>query len=329
MNLNPTSVAAAGVTMAPGLGYEWPTNRREVVAGVNDFRNSLFNKYSSRKLFDTTFHCFIPQLFPLECVQNRCVKNCYWGFTLPADTSGVVTAWQGAAPLKVHSRWRESHNGRLALETGLSVTQLPGTFPTERVMRAPSEIKIFAESNQDTGKRVFMEARVFGKDGIRKLSFDLEGDGWVVSIVPVCEIISVTLPAGRCGHLTLCTADGTELSVYAPWETVPAYQRVKLNNPCNGNAFIQGTKRFVPVWFDEDVVEIGDELAMKDMAVFLRFNRSRDRAERLLAAEMEISAWKNLDGLVARYMASAKQDGRKKTGYPSKSLPGYGRSHRA
>lgn len=325
--LNPTSVVEAGLVMAPHLGLDWEINRQEVVNGINNGRNHVYNKYSTKKLFDSSFHCFVPQPFPEECVSRTLVKNCYWGATLPPDMSGVVKAFHCGHPLKIRSRWRESFTGKIQCGRELSVISLGRNFPTERELRQPSRIRFYAESVCDSGKVVYVEARMFG-DTIRTLKFPLEGDGWVASHDAVCEILSVALPAGRSGYVTLATEDGTELSVYSPWEIVPSYPRIKFLTGCEGNVFVQGTKRFVPVYFDHDVVEVGDPVFLEFLAGFVRHRMSRDKNEQGIASLMEARAWQNLDSLVARANAGASQDGDKRGKRPNRILPGYGRPHR-
>lgn len=326
--LNPTSVAEAGPVMAPWLGYEWGQNRCEVVKGINRYREHLYNDYDRTRLFDDVFHCFVPQSFPLECVvgPKECEK-CYLGATLPPDMQGVVKAWNYNAPMRIRSRWRESFTGRVLCHSEMSLVLLPQTFPTERAFRAASPLRMYAEHCGDAGKTVFMEARL--RNSTAMLSFTLKPGQWVESPKFVYEIISVTLPEGLKGPVTLATQDGYELSVYAPWERVPSYQRVKFLQPCPHNIFIQGTRRFVPVWFDSDIVEVGSANIMEFYAQYIRHNKSRDAKDRETAIAALAQAKLELNGLIARAVAGAIQDGPRRGPRPNKALPGYGVSHKA
>jgi hypothetical protein len=171
-----------------------------------------------------------------------------------------------------------------------------------------------------------MEART--STGPKKLRFDLKGDEWVESVPLVSEVLSVVLPEGLTGSVTLATSANFVLSVYAPWERVPSYQRVKFLQPCPNNIFIQGTRRFVPVWFDPDIVEVGSSSIMEFFAQYIRYNKARDQRDRDTAANALSQANSELDGLIARAFAGAIQDGPKRGPRPNAALPGYGRSHK-
>ena len=319
-NLNPTTVVSAGRVMAPFLGYVWPDNRVDVVKGVNDARNLLFNRYNRQKMFADAFHCFVPQTFYEGCGTSRCG---YFGATLPPDMQGVEKVWQCGEPLRIRSRWREAFTGKIQCSSEASVVLMPRKYPTEREMKIPAVITIFTESSQDTGKVVIMEVRT-KYDGDQKLKFTLSGDEWVQSTMDVAEIYSVSLPC-LTGKLTLSTLAGFTLSEYAPWETVPSYARVKLLTPCPHNVFIQGTRRFVPVWFDSDIVEMGDAIILEWLAQYLRYNKSRTESERRTAADALAQAYNSLDGLMARDLAGAIQDNIRRGPKPVPQLPGYGR----
>lgn len=324
--LNPTSVAAAGPIMAPPLGRDWVQNRVEVVEGINSFREHLYNKYHRRRLFDDVFHCFCPSDFPLDCVGTTTCTACYKGATLPPDMAGVVKAWNYASPLRIRSRWREAFTGRVECHSEMSLVVLPQRFPTERVFRAATPLRFFAEHSSDTGKVVFMEARM-RSNKVQKLRFDLKADEWVQSVDPVYEILSITLPEGLKGNVTVATEDLYELSTYAPWERVPSYTRVKFLQPCPGNIFIQGTRNFVPVWFDSDIVEVGSPNVMRFYAQYVRHKMAKDPRDRETAAAALQQANEELDGLMARHFAGAIQDGPRRGPRPNRALPGYARSH--
>jgi hypothetical protein len=238
---------------------------------------------------------------------------------------GVVKAWNYGLPLRVRSRWREAFTGKVACHSELSVVVLPRQFPTERVFRAAVPLRFYTASAADAGKVIFMEAQM--KHGRQTLRFDLKTDEWVESQDPVYDILSVSLPEGMTDEVTLATADGDVLSVYAPWERVPSYLRVKFLQPCPNNVFIQGTRRFTPVWFDPDIVEVGSATIMEFYAQYVRHSKAKDAIDRETAREALSDANRELDGLMARVTAGAIQDGPKRS-RPSKALPGYARSHR-
>lgn len=325
-DLNPTTVAMAGPIMAPILGLDWEQRRAEVVKGINRYREHLYNTYHRRKLFDAAFHCFVPQSFPNDCTGSSKCTGCFSGVTLPPEISGVVAAWQCGASLRLRSRWREAFTGKYQCSSEMGLVMLPQNFPTERHLKSPARLRFFAENHNDHGKTVFMEARM--RSGEKRLRFDLKVDEWVQTEDPVHEVFSVSLPDGLTGAVTLATEDNYELSVYAPWERAPSYQRVKFLTPCQHNVLIQGTRRFTPVWFDPDIVEVGSTTVMEFYAQYLRYSRSKDVKDRQTGADALAQAEDQLNGLMARAMAGAIQDGPRKGVRPSRALPGYNFSHR-
>lgn len=317
--LHPTTVEDAGIAMAPGLGLSWQDNRAKVVDGINLYRNHLFNNYGKNGLFDDVFHCFCPQKFLEPCTGGKC--NTYLGATMPANVAGVVTAWSCRRPLKVRSRWREAFTGRISdCEGELSITTMPERYATERDFAGEAYIKVYAASNADHGKDVFITDRR-GK----KHKFTLDGDAWVESAQPLFGIESVVLPE-LVGSVTVATETDYELSTYAPWEKVPSYLRIKFNQPCPANVFVQGTRQFTKVWFNEDIVEVGDALVMRYMAEFFRYDTAKDASKRQLAANALQLADANLKGLISRYVAGAMSDKLTKRPRKSNILPGYRKS---
>jgi hypothetical protein len=297
----PMSVLDAGQIIAPEIGLSWSDNRREVVDYLNRYRNLLYNRYERQSLFDSVYHCFCPQLFRNACGTDSC-DRCYYGITLPREMAGVVNAWSWTAPLRVRDAWREAFTG-LAPSGGAfgDLTEVREHFPTERDLQTAGSLQVYAESLLDEGKEMIVE--VTTTDNRReKIAFILSGDGVVSKVdLIVKEIHSVLLPADRRGYITLSNADGYELSVYSPGENnVPAYKRYKLSGKCHHNLLVQGTRQFVEVYFDTDIIEIGDRMVLEFFGTYFKYYKSRDQSEKIKAAESLANAWANLDGLISR-----------------------------
>lgn len=328
VGLEPTTVEQAGALMAPSLGLSWPGDRREIVEYLNDFRDILYNLYADMKLFDNAFHCICVSSFPKVCGYPCANNRCYQGFVLPADIMSVESAWEWGYPLKVRSRWREAHLGiDNEVAPRVAVTRMAQQSPTERAMRLVTGLKVFAEDPEDEGREVFIEA-VMSNGSAKTLRFTLIGDAWARINHEVRQIISVSLPAGRHGSLILAQTDGYELSIYAPHETVPTYQMFRIAQQTNpGTVFIQGTKRFVPVAFDHDVVEVGSRTVLKAAGSFLKFKENTtDKSDLTRAMFDKTEMGQYLTGLYARHNGNAKQDPHPMSGRrvnTSKTLPGY------
>lgn len=311
--------------MASALDLSWKDDKLRVVDMINKYRSLLYTDYEKFKLFDNVFHCI--------CITNfkqACVGDCdsYQGFSLPEDVLGVEAVFSYGAPMKLRSRWRESHTGIGVSSTGrIETVEMAETFATERDLQEITKIKIFTENDNDNGKKVYIDV-VDGSDRNRRLCFTLIGNGFAVSTTKIKKILSVSLPAGREGSLILAQSDGYELSAYDPWEVVPSYRRFRVNTQhCPSTVLIQGTKRFRNIYFDHDIVEVGNRLVIEEAAKFFKYtDGTKDQAE-IKTGEYHLSKMKAyLVGEIARNRGNSIQDSSPFKGARitrSKKLPGY------
>lgn len=295
------AVAEAAPIIAPKIGLTVADNRNEVVTYLNRYRNLLYNRYERLRLFDNVWHCFRPQLFHNECCSCNPCDRCYLGFTLPREMAGVVQAWSWNVPLKSYSSWREAYTGRAPTYGDYKgVVEVRENFPTERDLQSIGSLMVFAESIQDDGKKVVVEA-LNTDNKIVKIEFTLSGNGAMNDTQIIKKIYSVILPCDRQGYITLSNTDGYELSRYAPNEnSVPAYKRYKLPTNCSHNILVQGTRQLTEVYFDTDIVEIGDRMVLEFMGTYFKYYDSSDPREIAKAERALADAYKQLDGLVSR-----------------------------
>lgn len=330
VGIDPTTVENAGSIMARTLGLRWPQDRSEILEYINDFRDILYNSYQDLKLFDNVFHCICVSSFPEMCGHPCSDSPCYQGFVLPDDVASVESAWEYGMPLKVRSRWREALFGLdQSHPPRVEIVEMAEQTCTERALQTVTGLKIFAESDEDNGRKVRIEAVMH--DGERRtLCFDLKADGWVVIDSPVRQIVSVSLPPGRRGNLVLAQSDGYQLSIYGPHETVPVYRKFRVASLGRyGTILIQGAKRFVPVFNDYDVVEVGSRMVLKSAGSFLKFRENTtERKDLNRAAYDKTEMGSYLVGLQARHRGNASQDLSIVTGRSvntSNIMPGYSR----
>jgi len=311
VGLDPTTVDRAGPWMADATGYDWVNDRSQVVDYLNDYRNTLYNLYSELKLFNDVFHCICIQTMPYKCA-SLCTSQIqtFQGFTLPEDVLSVEAAWESNFPLKIRSRWRESHTGIGGGSTHrVEIVEMAERTPTERPLRSVTPLKVFAEHLDDKGLVVTLE--VLDGSGLHKtLDFTLTPNAWAHMPVPVGQIISVRLPAGLRGQVTLSEDNGHELSIYRPSETVPLYRRFRIASNCpSGVVQIQGVKRFVPICFDHDIIEVGDKLVVQAAGSFFKYREGTTDTKEINRAEYDRSEMgRQLEGLVARHRGNAVQD---------------------
>jgi len=328
---NPCTLAEAGVTVAKALGNAdlWTQDRDRVVETVNKCRNEWFNQYSRRKLFFDASYCVCVSCYSEGC-GGVCSSGNFHGFSLPGDMDAVTEIYESGEPITIRSQHREAHAGLGPHGRWTEAVEIAKHFPTQRDPAFGSKLKVFAESPQDSKKKVTI--KVVSEGVNLTLVFTLQGDGWVTVDKPVDSIESVVLPNGLAGRILLAQTDGRELSEYDPVELVPSYRRYKLQQPCDASALlIRGTKRYRDIWCDTDLVEIGDKLVIDATARHFRYSESSDRKE-LQTAQFWLTKMNGyLDGVTARSRGGAIQDGTMDKGRPVTKrtrLPGYGATSR-
>ncbi len=326
--VNPTTVEVAGPIMAKAVGLNWSDNRAESVLYLNRYRQLLYTLYPEYGLFDDVFHCVCLEDFTHGCVGGAV----YRGFTLPEDVDGVEAVFKYGLPLTLHSRWRESHTG-IGIGTGslgkLGAVLMAEQFCTERDITTTSRLKIYTESADDNGKRVVIEG--LDHTGKRtKTCFTLVGDGVSVSRTRFSRILSVTLPACRTGALRLMESGGRVLSIYTPCEVVPLYRRMKVPAGCNDSTvLVQGNKRFRDIYFDHDIVEVGNRLIIEAAGRYFKYGENTTDQKEIKRSNMDLQTLGVLlRGEVARQQGNTKQDGlpsHRPPGRRRKTLTGYAR----
>jgi hypothetical protein len=153
-------------------------------------------------------------------------------------------------------------------------------------------------------------------------------DGWAISPVIASKIVGVSLPSGRTGGIKIADADGYELSIYAPWETVPNYRRMKVPAGCGcETVLVQGVKKFQKIYFDHDIVEVGNGLIIEAAGRYFKYGENTTEAKEINRAQFDKSDMAALmKGLIARHRGNSIQDNNPLKGgrtMRKKPLPGY------
>lgn len=326
--MSPITVAQAGPIMAKAMGFDWVKDRTEVVEYLNKYRLLLFTEYEKFKLFDDVFHCICVESFNQACVNDSCEDSTYQGFSLPNDVLGVEAVWSYGLPLTLRTRWREAHMGIGVANLGrVEAVMMAEVFATERDMDSVTKIKLYAEHEEDDKKDAYLE--VIDASGRQKrIRFCLVGNGFAVSPVRVRKILSVSLPSNLRGGILLSQTNNRELSWYAPWETVPTYRRMKVAaSSCPSTVLVQGTKKFHPVYFDHDIVEVGNQLIIEAAGRFFKYGEATTEAKEINRAQLDrLEMERLLKSEQSRHRGRAVQDnspfrGRKNTA--NKTLSGY------
>jgi hypothetical protein len=158
----------------------------------------------------------------------------------------------------------------------------------------------------------------------------LLGDGVAVTSQKFGKILSVALPAGRKGAVTLMDNDRRVLSIYTPSESVPTYRRMKVSESCNDSTvLLQGNKRFQDIYFECDIVEVGNRLIIEAAGRYFKYGENTTEKKEIERANYDLAKMGDLlRGDMQRQQGAAKQDGfpyANPNRLKSKSLPGYSR----
>ena len=319
--MNQTTVKTALVAISEPFAKNVVTDRAYLIGKLNAVRNSVFGLFPTLGVFKDSFGSFQVQAFPVGPVANHGYRS-YLGVTLPRGFAAPVKCWQSNRPLLTRSEWRAMHTDLVPCEKELAVTYQPGLHPTERDLLVPSKLRVYADSAADAGKTVVIEVRHGTIE--KKLRFDLIHDNWTECSFVADTIVSVSLPEIT-GSVSLAAGDRT-LSRYYPGETAPGYARIMVNTKSACDVFVRAKKEFSPIYFDSDIVEIGDEMVLKWVATFVRYATNPDESKRRLAGESLQLAKTQLEGLHRQYLGRAFQDGQSQGRVNQRHvLPGYSR----
>jgi len=171
------------------------------------------------------------------CICDGCV-------TLPADVGTILSVNQGRSPTVIRSQWYEfSLNGAGSQDCApCHYVTVAGFFSTISEVNGPSKIIAELDSAADSQK----EVRVFGWDSSGKRIYTDGQDGFLVPtvygfptpnpIAPDIARIDRVRKAETTGFVKLISYRANDdtrralLGNYAPWETAPIYQRIRVSS---------------------------------------------------------------------------------------------------
>ena len=332
MQLNPTTVAKALPIIGSKLGIDPKANRAEALAYLNRIRALQYHNFHRIRLFDDLMECVPLQNFRYDCTPG-CQCDCFMGISLPTYMEGPVAAWIDNAPLTLRSRWKAKDVGLDTWGPGLSLIELAGHFPTfSDISPASDFLKATATSSKDKGAKMTIRGRGCKGEPV-EIVLTLEGSGTVQSVQSIAVITTVILPDLHGGVTLSELTSGRTLAVYNPHSpNVPYFRRFKVQagcaaSCCNTGVKVQASRSFSEVFFDDDVVEIGDRLVLEAGARYFLYGESTtDTAEIKRAMLDRDDMFDKIRGMLARHKGGHIQDGpvtnkgRKPYGH---KLPGY------
>jgi hypothetical protein len=329
--LNPTTVSKALPIVAAKLGIDPKASRGEALTYLNRIRALWYHEFHRLRLFDDLMECVPLQSFRHDCTTG-CQCDCFVGISLPAYMEGPVSAWIDNEPLTLRSRWKAKDVGLAQWGPGLDLIELAGHFPTfADILPASDFLKVTATSMKDEGKKVTVKGRGCKGEPI-EIVMSIAGSGTVQSVQSIAVIVSVVLP-DLVGGVTLSElTSGRTLAVYSPsTPNVPNFRRFRLQAGCGSSCLpgvkVQASRAYADVFFDDDVVEIGDRLVLEHGAKYYFYGENTtDRAEMGRAATDRAEMFDKIRGMLARHKGGHLQDGpaTNRNGHRyGKKLPGY------
>lgn len=249
-------------------------HRRELVNLANQARQELYSMYSELKLGINVEECFEVQNFCLDC--HNCCSS-YTGITLTAEMDGVEAIYVSSDPVRYFSRWREQVTGiRCGSQCHFEAVDQGQVFPFEVDASCCSGkcIAFRPEFAEDNNKPVTIRySDSTDREHHEKLL--LREGQWMKTNYPVKKLAlpgAVVLPQ-LCGPVVVAVIDGDEfreISRYAPWETVPAYSRVKIHGVKPGDRVrVLANRRYHRLYFDDEIIESDNERVWSNLVNYL------------------------------------------------------------
>jgi hypothetical protein len=271
-----TTLGVALYWLEEPTGLTVKDNRCELVEKLNRVRQHAYLLYGQADLFMDGEECITVEEFPLDC---NC-KETYTGITLPEEYQTVEAIWKNDVPIKMFDKWREYRDGiKSTCSCKLSMYDVESFFPTERELSPCGSchyVKIKAENPADCGKVAII--RYTDSNGQQNEDEILLTGDYVRTSRKVLRINprgGVILPPRLSGAIYIADESGRILSEYDPSQHVPSFRRMKLTGVCAGDqVLVKASRKFKPLYFDTDVIESDNRLAIEETARYFRFNDS-------------------------------------------------------
>lgn len=303
-----STVGQVASWVASAAQKSWTVQREEVLDTINKVRRMFYNLYAEIPL-----EIDVEEVF---CVQRfYSGSEDYNGVTLPAYMQGAEAIWRCGKPVSMFTKWREVHTGlRGSYEGSVQSYDLPGGSPVEldfSPIGVMDTVGVIATCQEDCGKEVIIRGMTDG--GVKEFALPLNATVWTTTPESMYRIVQagVVLPTDlRGGVILRQTNDCRIISEYIPGEHVPNYTRLKLTGVEAGDyVVIRASRRFLPVYFDTDIVETDNQLAWEEGARFFRYNDNGTDRDLALKADRHLAMFRShILGEKSRDIGKAKED---------------------
>lgn len=265
---------------AEATGKNAQTNRPSLVKLANLVRQHIHLLYSEVNMTVDKECCFRVQCFPVDCASCR---DTYFGITIPGDMDGVETIWRNDKPIPMFGKWRESVIGIGKNEScKLQTLDQGNIFPTELDVnwQEPCVLSVRCEDAADVNKEIRIS--YLNQDGDKITEVIKLKREWTKTQDAVMQIVrpaGIILPEPRSGRIILAQGPANStISEYSPYEpAIPSYKRIRFTGVCSTDTvLVKANAKYVPLFFDEDVAEFDNELAIREFAKMIVYGDNND-----------------------------------------------------
>lgn len=268
-----TTLEQAACWVANAVGKQWPQDKADILALTNDVRELIY---------DTSIMGWQGTLcVPIRSFCKTCGScDTFYGVSLPNYVANVLGVYNDGRSVPVVDRWGIYPYDQ---ETLLNC-------PTFRFVDLGEEhpflndppcgecyrIQLMAKKQADVGKIVTL--RYVDANDIERTE-ELALDRLRVETKYLVKSIlrnGVSLPINLTGAVSARTDSGAILAEWQPWECVPGYRRLMLENTtCEGicSVVVHFERRRTRLMALADPVETDQKLIWEDGAKYLRLHR--------------------------------------------------------
>jgi hypothetical protein len=243
-------------------------NRVALTTLANKVRQHFYLIYERVQMFMDVEECICIQTFNEDC---RSCERTFRGITLPAGMHQLEGIIVSGSAISMQGRWRTYQVGVVPKNCRTETFDLGDGFCTERDFGSCAHpIKFIAEKPDDCGKVVkvsyYDENKVLQ---VEEIVLGIEYKSTSAAAIGFARPGGISLPNDLKGGVTvaLCDESSKILSNFMPWETIPNYKRIRINGVADGDVVkITGSRRFHELYYDGDIVETDNRLAIEQAA---------------------------------------------------------------
>lgn len=299
-----TTLEQAACWVASAVGKQWPQDRVDVLALVNDVRELM---YDTSVLGWQGTLCVPLRTFCQEC--GTC--GTFSGLSLPSYVQNVLGVYQDDRAVPVVDRWGVYPYDQETLLTCPSFRFVDlgeeHPFLNDPPCGECYKIQLMAKAKADVGK--FVTLRYLDANDIERVEEVALQNLRVSTNYLVKSILrnGVSLPTNLVGSVSARTDSGVLLAEWQPWEVVPGYRRLRLDGGrCSCSSLVVHFERRRQKLFSlAEPVETDQKLIWEDGAKYLRLHRKSSADGADMANEQKF---------LASFTAKLEEQGRRLRG---------------